>query len=157
MLGIDKMSSKQIHELLPYVKYAHLDCVHQGKHYVMSVEYYIADSDVYLFKREDIETKDIGQNPEVCLQAEDIHGLLHWRSVVINGRASSLTDPADIDRAMHFIEERDSLLSPAINRTWADALGHSEPIAIYRFPLSEMIGRTTQRVSSRSLSANSAK
>jgi uncharacterized protein len=143
MLGIDKMSSKQIHELLPYVKYAHLDCVHQGKHYVMSVEYYIADSDVYLFKREGIETKDIGQNPEVCLQAEDIHGLLHWRSAIINGQASRLTDPEDIDLAIHFIEEHNPLLSPAINQARIDALKCSEPMAIYHVRVSDMSGRTT--------------
>jgi uncharacterized protein len=151
MLGIDQMSSKQIHELLPYVKYAHLDCVHQGKHYVMPVEYYIADSDVYLFTTEGVESKDIDQNPEVCLQVEDIHSLIRWRKAIINGRASRLTNPANIDQATHFIEEHNSRLLPANNRTWADVLARSESAAIYRFHLGDMSGRTTQGSSSSTL------
>jgi uncharacterized protein len=142
MLGIDKMSSKQIHEILSYVKYAHLDCVHQGKHYVMSVEYYIADSDIYLFSAESTGTKDIGSNPKVCLQAEDVYGLLHWHRAIINGQASRLTDPADIDRVIHFIEKYTSLLSPAINRTLMDALRCSELMAIYHVQISDMSWRT---------------
>jgi uncharacterized protein len=156
MLGINGMSSKEIHGLLPHVKYAHLDCIHQGKRYVVSTQYYIADSDVYLFTTEGVQAGDVDQNPEVCLQVEEICDLHHWRSVVINGRASRLTDPADIDRAMHFIEERNSLLSPAINRTWADALGCPEPMAIYCLHLGDMSGRATEGVSSCSLSANLA-
>jgi uncharacterized protein len=153
MLEIGGLSSKEIHELLRHVKYAHLDCIHQGKHYVISTQYYIADSDVYLFTAEGVEIKDIDQSLEVCLQVEEIHDLHHWRSVVITGRVTRLTDPADIDRAVHFIEERDSSLSPAINRTWTDALGHSEPTAIYRFHLGDMSGRTMEGVGSRLLRA----
>ncbi len=39
--------------------------------------------------------------------------------------------------------------NPDINRTWIDALGRSEKIAIYRIDVSEMSGRTTDGVSSR--------
>jgi uncharacterized protein len=49
--------------------------------------------------------------------------------VIVNGRASRLTEHSDIDRAMHLIKERNTTLSPAINRTWIDAEGRSEAIA----------------------------
>jgi len=67
----------------------------------------------------------------------------------VNGRACHLTVQEDIDRAMHSIEERNPTLSPAINRTWIDAQGRSEAIAIYRIDASEMSGRTTDGASSR--------
>jgi len=38
---------------------------------------------------------------------------------------------------------------PAINRTWIDARGRYEAIAIYRIDVNEMSGRTTDGVSSR--------
>ncbi|MEH2029515.1 MAG: pyridoxamine 5'-phosphate oxidase family protein [Nostoc sp.] len=87
-------------------------------------------------------------NPEICLQVEEIHGPLHWRSVIVNGRASRLTEHSEIDHAMHLIKERNTTLSPAINRTWIDADGRSEAIAIYRIHESEISGRTTDGVSS---------
>ena len=149
MLDIDEMSSKEIHELLHQVGYGHLGCIHEGKPYVMPMHYYLEGSDIYLFTTQGIKTHDIDANPEICLQVEEIHDPLHWRSASVNGRASRLTVQEDIDRAMHSIEERNPTLSPAINRTWIDAQGCSEAIAIYRIEASEMSGRTTDGVSSR--------
>ncbi|WP_236556772.1 pyridoxamine 5'-phosphate oxidase family protein [Calothrix sp. PCC 7507] len=143
------MNSKEIHELLHQVGYGHLGCIHEGKPYVMPMYYYLENSDIYLFTTVGMKTKDIDANPEICLQVEDIHDPLHWRSVIVNGRAARLTEHPDIDRAMHYIKQLNPTLSPAINRTWIDAQGHSEAIAIYRLHLSEMSGRTTDGVSSR--------
>lgn len=149
MLDIDEMSSKEIHELLQQVGYGHLGCVHEGKPYVMPMYYYLEDSDIYLFTTVGMKTHDIDANPEICLQVEEINNSLHWRSVIVNGRAERLTLQQDIDRAMQFIKKRNTTLSPAINRTWIDAEGRSEVIAIYRIHESEISGRTTDGVSSR--------
>ncbi|OYE03323.1 pyridoxamine 5'-phosphate oxidase [Nostoc sp. 'Peltigera membranacea cyanobiont' 232] len=148
MLDIDEMSSKEIHELLHQVGYGHLGCVHEGKPYVMPMYYYLEEEDIYLFTTVGMKTHDIDANPEICLQVEEIHSPLHWRSVIVNGRASRLTEHSDIDRVMHSIKERNTTLSPAINRTWIDAEGRSEAIAIYRIHESEISGRTTDGVSS---------
>jgi uncharacterized protein len=149
MLDIDEMSSKEIYELLHQVGYGHLGCIHEGKPYVMPMYYYLEGEDIYLFTTVGMKTHDIDANPEICLQVEEIHGPLHWRSVIVNGRASRLTGGEEIDRAMHLIKERNTTLSPAINRTWIDAEGRSEAIAIYRIHESEISGRTTDGVSSR--------
>ena len=149
MLDIDEMNSKEIHELLHQVGYGHLGCVHEGKPYVMPMYYYLEEEDIYLFTTVGMKTYDIDANPEICLQVEEINDPLHWRSVIVSGRASRLTEHPDIDRAMHLIKERNTTLSPAINRTWIDAEGRSEAIAIYRIHESEISGRTTNGVSSR--------
>ncbi|MBN3923261.1 pyridoxamine 5'-phosphate oxidase family protein [Nostoc sp. NMS4] len=148
MLDIDEMSSKEIHEVLHQVGYGHLGCIHEGKPYVMPMYYYLEEEDIYLFTTVGMKTHDIDANPEICLQVEELHSPLHWRSVIVNGRASRLTEHSDIDRAMHLIKERNTTLSPAINRTWIDAEGRSEAIAIYRIHESEISGRTTDGVSS---------
>lgn len=150
MLDIDEMNSKEIHELLHQVGYGHLGCVHEGKPYVMPMYYYLEEEDIYLFTTVGMKTHDIDANPDICLQVEEINDPLHWRSVIVSGRASRLTEHPDIDRAMHLIQERNTALSPAINRTWIDAEGRSEAIAIYRIHESEISGRTTNGVSSRS-------
>lgn len=148
MLDIDEMGQKEIHDFLQQVGYGHLGFMHEGKPYVMPMHYYLQEKDIYLFTTEGMKTHDIEANPEVCLQVEEIHGPLHWRSVIVAGRAERLTEQQDIDRAMQFIKERNPALSPAINRTWIDSWGRAEVIAIYRIYPSEMSGRTTDGVSS---------
>lgn len=148
MLDIDEMGQKEIQELLHKVGYGHLGCIHEGKPYVMPMNYYLEDADIYLFTTVGMKTHDIDASPEICLQVEEIDDPLHWRSVIVNGRASRLTQQQDIDRVMHLIKEHNPMLSPAINRTWIDAEGRTEAIAIYRIDPSEMSGRTTDGVSS---------
>lgn len=148
MLDIDEMGKTEIQDLLQQVGYGHLGFIHEGKPCVMPMHYYLEDPSIYLFTTVGMKTHDIDANPEVCLQIEEIHDPLHWRSVIVTGRADRLTDRQAIDRAMQLVKERNPTLSPAINRTWIDAQGRSETIAIYRLHPSEMSGRTTDGLSS---------
>lgn len=149
MLDIDEMGTKEIEDLLQQVQYGHLGCVFEGHPYVVPMHYYFENPDIYIFTTEGMKTKYIDANPQVCLQVEEVHDLLHWRSVIVTGQAERLTLQQDIDHAMQFIKERNPTLSPAINRTWTDAWGRGNVVVIYRIHKSEMSGRTTEGVSSR--------
>ncbi|PSB16355.1 pyridoxamine 5'-phosphate oxidase family protein [filamentous cyanobacterium Phorm 46] len=149
MLDIDEMSTKEIMDLLHKVGYGHLGFVGEGHPYVVPMHYYLRNSEIYIFTTVGMKTEYMDANPEVCLQIEEVHDdLLHWRSVVVNGRAERLTEQQDIDRVMQFVKTQNPTLSPAINRTWIDAWGRAEAIAIYRIHPSEMSGHTTDGVSS---------
>ncbi len=143
MLDIDEMGSKEIQDLLQQVGYGHLGCVLEGHPYVVPMHYYFDVPDIYILTTEGMKTKYIDANPQVCLQVEEVHDLLHWRSVIVAGRAERLTQQQDIDHAMQFIKERNPTLSPAINRTWTDAWGRANVIVIYRLHPSSMDGRKT--------------
>lgn len=149
MLDIDEMGSKEIQDLLQQVRYGHLGCVFEGHPYVVPMHYYFENPDIYIFTTQGMKTKYIDANPEVCLQVEEVHDLLHWRSVVVTGQAERLTLQQDIDHAMQFIKEHNPTLSPALNRTWIDSWGRGNVIAIYRIHKSKMSGHTTDGVSSR--------
>ena len=148
MLDIDEMGQKEIHELLHKVGYGHLGCIGEGHPYIVPMHYYLKDSEIYIFTTVGMKTQYMDANPEVCLQIEEVHDLLHWRSVLVNGRAERLTEQQDIDRVMQFVKTQNSTLSPAINRTWIDAGGRAEVAVIYRLHPIEMSGRTTDGVSS---------
>jgi len=150
MLDIDEMGQKEIYELLNKVGRGHLGCIGEGHPYVVPMHYYLKDSEIYIFTTEGMKTKYMNANPEVCLQIEEVDDLLHWRSIIVTGRAEPLTVKQNIDQAMQFIKAENPTLSPALNRTWIDAWGRSEVIAIYRIHESEISGRTTNGVSSKS-------
>jgi nitroimidazol reductase NimA-like FMN-containing flavoprotein (pyridoxamine 5'-phosphate oxidase superfamily) len=108
------------------------------------MHYYFDRSNLYLFTTEGMKTEYLEANPEVCLQVEEIRDMTHWRSVVVVGRAERLTQQQDIDQAMHVVKAQNPTLSPAINRTWIDAWGRGNVIAIYRIQIREMTGRITE-------------
>jgi uncharacterized protein len=149
MLDIDEMSTEEIHQMLGQSGYGHLGYIHKGNPYVMPMHYYLEASEIYLFTTIGMKTHDIDANPEICLQVEEIRDQLHWRSVIINGRAQRLTVPLEIEQITALVKQHNPTLSPAINRTWTDAQGRPEVIAIYRLHPREMSGRTTDGISSR--------
>lgn len=149
MLDIDEMSTKGINELLREVGRGHLGCSLDGHPYVVPMHYYFDEPAIYIFTTVGMKTKYMDVNPEVCLQVEDVNNLKHWRSVTVTGRAEHITEQGDIDRVMELVKTRNPALSPALNRTWIDAWGRAEEIAIYQIHPSEMAGRTTDGLSSK--------
>ncbi len=144
MLDINIMGSKETQSLLQEVGYGHLGCAHEGQPYVLPVQYYLEDSIIYIFTTEGQKTEYMDANPQVCLQVEDVKDFSHWRSVVVTGRAERLTQQPDIDRITRLVKERNpETLSPAISRTWIDAWGRQNIVAIYRIQPSEITGNQT--------------
>jgi nitroimidazol reductase NimA-like FMN-containing flavoprotein (pyridoxamine 5'-phosphate oxidase superfamily) len=150
VLDIDEMGSKEIDDLLQKIEYGHLGCTSQGYPYVVPMQFYFENPNLYIFTTEGMKTRYIDSNPEVCLQVEEIHDLSHWRSIIVTGRAYRLTDQQEFTHAMQLIKAKNPELSPALSRTWIDAWGRENIIVIYRIYPNEMTGRTTQGVSSQS-------
>jgi uncharacterized protein len=148
MLDIDEMGTKDIHDLLQKVGHGHLGCTFEGHPYVVPMQYYFEDPNIYIFTTIGMKTKYMDAHPEVCLQVEEVHNLKHWRSVTVTGRAEHITVQQDIDRVMELVKNQNPTLSPAINRTWVDAWGRGEVMALYHIHPSEISGRTTEGISS---------
>jgi uncharacterized protein len=149
MLNIDEMSAKEIRELLHKVGYGHLGFIYEGKPSVIPMHYYLEGVDIYLFTTEGTKTYGIDVNPEICLQVEEVHSSLHWRSMMVKGRAERLTDRSEIDRLMQLIKDHNPTLSPAINHTWIDAWGRADVRSIYRISHYQMSGRMTDGISNK--------
>ncbi len=149
MLNIDEMNAKEIRDLLNKVGYGHLGFIYEGKPSVIPMHYYLEGSDIYLFTTEGMKTYGMDINPEICLQVEEVHGSLHWRSIMVKGRAERLTNHAEIERILQLIREQNPTLTPAVNRTWIDAWGRSEVRSIYRIYHYQMSGRMTDGISSK--------
>ena len=146
MLDIDIMSSKEIQSLLQQVGYGHLGCAFEGRPYVVPIQYYLEDSTIYIFTTQGQKTEYMDANPQVCLQVEDVKDLQSWRSVIVTGQAERLTQQSDFDRIMQLVKERNpTTLSPAISRTWIDAVGRDNVVAIYRIEPSEITGNQTSK------------
>jgi uncharacterized protein len=148
MLNIDEMSTKEIRELLHKVGYGHLGFIYEGKPLVIPMHYYLEGADIYLFTTEGMKTYGMDANPEIYLQVEEVQGSLHWRSVMLKGRAERITDKVDIDRIMQLIKEHNPTLVPSVNRTWIDAWGRADVSSIYRISHYQMSGRMTDGISS---------
>jgi uncharacterized protein len=143
MLKVEDMSPAEMKSLLLAAGYGHLGCARDNRPYVVPLHYVYDAPDIYIFTTEGMKTKYIEANPEVCLQVEEVQDTLHWRSVMVNGRAERITRPEELERAMQLITSRNPSLTPALNETMVDAWGRANVLAVYRIHPSTIDGRRT--------------
>ncbi len=143
MLDIEDMTPHDMHALLQRVGFGHLGCTRGGRPYVVPIHYGYREPDIYIFTTEGLKTDYIAENPEVCLQVEEVQDSEHWKSVIANGRAELLRRAEDVDQARDLILQTNPTLTPAINRTWLDVWGRANVVAIYRIRPTHLSGRQT--------------
>jgi nitroimidazol reductase NimA-like FMN-containing flavoprotein (pyridoxamine 5'-phosphate oxidase superfamily) len=143
MLNVEDMPFAEMQALLQRVGFGHLGCAHNNRPYVVPIHYAYDSQDIYFFTTEGTKTEHIADNPEVCLQVEEVDDPAHWQSVMVNGRAERITEPEAMEHAMRLITERNPTLTPALNLTQLDSWGRANITAIYRVRPHTVDGRRT--------------
>jgi len=144
MLKVEVMSPAEMHELLQRERFGHLGCARDSRPYVVPMHYAYDGKELYFFTTQGMKTQYIDANPHVCLQVEEITDSTHWRSIMVTGRATEITNHEEMQRAMKFITERNPSLTPAISATQVDAIGRAVDIALYRITPEIIDGRQTK-------------
>ena len=143
MLKVEDMSPTEMHALLQRESFGHLGCARDARPYVVPMHYTYDGKDLYFFTTQGMKTRFIQANPQVCLQVEEVTDPMNWRSVMVIGRATELTQADEMQRAMRLITERNPSLTPAISATEVDSLGRAVDIALYRITPEVIDGRQT--------------
>jgi uncharacterized protein len=144
MLKVEDMSPAEMHALLQRESLGHLGCARDDRPYVVPMHYAYDGKELYFFTTQGMKTHYIDANPQVCLQVEEIQDPTHWRSVMVVGKASEITNSDEMQRAMKLITERNPSLTPAISATEVDSMGRAVDIALYRITPEIMDGRQTK-------------
>jgi nitroimidazol reductase NimA-like FMN-containing flavoprotein (pyridoxamine 5'-phosphate oxidase superfamily) len=143
MIAIEEMSNGQIKELLKRIGYGHLG-VTRGTHpYVVPIHFAYDDPYIYIYTTEGKKTEIIRDNPEICLQVEDIRSDKDWESVIVTGEAARITGKEERERALEFILAVNPTLTPAISIRWMDSWVRENVEVIYRIMPRMLTGRAT--------------
>jgi nitroimidazol reductase NimA-like FMN-containing flavoprotein (pyridoxamine 5'-phosphate oxidase superfamily) len=143
MIAVEEMSNGQIKEVLNRVGYGHLGMSRGSHPYVVPIHYAFDEPYIYIYTTEGKKTEIIKDNPEVCLQVEDVRSNEDWESVIISGEAVEITEPAERERALEFILASNPTLTPAISIRWMDSWVRENIEVVYRILPRMMTGRTT--------------
>ena len=144
MLKVEDMSPAEMHALLQRESFGHLGCARDNRPYVIPMHYAYDGKELFFFTTQGMKTQYIDANPKVCLQVEEIRDSTRWRSVMVIGSATEITNKEETERAMRFITERNPSLTPAISATQLDAMGRAVDIALYRITPEIIDGRQTE-------------
>ena len=143
MIAVEEMSSERIKELLKRSTYGHLGMARGAYPYVVPINYAFNDPYIYIYTTEGKKTEIITDNPEVCLQVEDIRNDKDWQSVIVIGEAVQITDQAERELALKFILAINPTLTPAVSIRWMDSWVRENVEVVYRILPRMLTGRAT--------------
>ena len=143
MIEVRDMTREEIGRLLGRCWYGHLGAARDGHPYVVPMCYAYDEPDLYFFTTEGTKTEYMAANHKVCFQVEEITDGRRWRSVMVTGRAERVSAPAETERAMRLIVERNPTLTPALNTTEIGAWTRLNHVVIYRIRPDAFYGRKT--------------
>ena len=143
MIAVEELGAGQIKEVLSRLNYGHLGMARGSHPYVVPIHYAYDDPYIYIYTTEGKKTEIIKDNPEICLQVEDVKGDQDWQSVIVIGEAKQITDPKERERALQFILAANPTLTPAVSIRWMDNWVRENIEVVYKILPRMMTGRST--------------
>lgn len=143
MIAVEEMSSGQIKEILKRVGYGHLGMARGKSPYVVPINYVYEDPYIYVYTTEGKKTEIIRDNPEVCLQVEDVKSNKDWVSVMAVGEAVRIMNNTEREQALKIILDANPTLTPALSVRWMDSWIRENVEVIYRIKPRMLTGRVT--------------
>lgn len=144
---VGDLSESELDELLATASHGHLGCHAGGRTYIVPIGYAYVDGNFVGQTTPGLKVEMMRENPEVCVQVDEIRSLVDWRSAVVWGRFEEL-DGAERAAAMGALIDRygsefgesqavrqgREVVPPRLD-------GHPEPLVVYRIRIREKTGR----------------
>ena len=143
MVKVEEMSRGEIRALLQKSDFGHLACARDNRPYVVPIHFVYDEPNIYILTTKGMKTEIIDDNPEVCLQVEEVTDTRHWQSVIITGRASQLTGDDNRFFARNFTKEINPARVPVLHEVWMGPKNRRNVSVIYRIHPDFISGRKT--------------
>lgn len=149
MIQVEEMTTDEAEELIARVGYGHLGCSLRDVPYIVPIHYAYAKPFVYIYTTEGHKYEIIRENPNVCLQVEDVHDNTDWKSVMIIGFAHKVTDAMERKKARTMIAKNNPSLTPAISIRWMDNWVRENREVVFRIEPVSITGRYSIKINTR--------
>ena len=153
MIEILEMRNEECYELLKRVRYGHLACCRNDQPYVVPIYYVCEGHDIFMYTTAGLKSEIIRDNPQICLQVEEILETGAWRSVIVTGTAQEISDRTEREAAVELIRGSNPSLLPALAIKWSNDWIRKNVEVVYKVKINSTAGRFTSDVSITAASA----
>lgn len=156
MIEILEMTEAEVHGMLKRVSVGHFACSLDDQPYIVPIHFVYQEPFIYIYTTRGLKTEIISANPKVCLQAEEVKDTEEWKSIVVNGKAVSITDPAEREEAFELLLGSNPTLMPALGIKWENDWIRENHEVIYRITPDSVSGRSSKKVRMQTAAARPA-
>lgn len=149
------LGPRQIDDVLTKQLIGRIGCCNDGVPYVLPISYAFDGKDLYFHSREGKKMDMMRRNPQVCFQADHMHTMADWESVIAWGTFEELVLKEEKDYALKLLLSRTlpliSSVTTHLGKTWPFVQDvKSEDIGgiFFRIKVAEKTGRFEDNVHS---------
>ena len=143
---IHELTTAECLEVLHRSHLARLACCRDDHPYIVPIGYDFDGEHLYSFSTLGQKIVWMRENPNVCVEVDDIEDRFHWTTVLVFGRYEELRTPVEHElareRARRLFEQREVWWQPAAAK--AGPPEHHVPL-VYRIVINRLSGRRADR------------
>jgi nitroimidazol reductase NimA-like FMN-containing flavoprotein (pyridoxamine 5'-phosphate oxidase superfamily) len=106
------LSDRQARKLLQTSQVARLGCIVNGAPYITPINYDFEGDCVYGHSRAGMKISALRQNPQACIQVDQVESVMCWSSVLAFGDFEEIVEPAEREEILSRLLKRFPLLTP---------------------------------------------
>lgn len=133
---VKQLSLSEAEDVLSQGHVGHLGCVTEGGPYVIPVSYVYHENNIYVHSTIGKKIHALRQNPQTCIQVQEVKSGYNWRSAIAFGKYEEITDAEERLWFMRRILTRFPYLTPVEDMT----MSGSKEIIIFRIRVEEITG-----------------
>ena len=124
--------------LLETAPVARLGCIVNGEPYVVPINCHLEGDYLYSHSLAGLKIAGLRENPNACVQVDEIESDLHWRSAIAFGKYEEITRPNERADILNALLRKYPMLTPVESAIAVD--GSAAEVIVFRIKIERLTG-----------------
>lgn len=132
------LNNEEARRLLQAARVARLGCIVNGEPYVVPLNCHLEGDYLYSHSLVGLKIAGLRENPNACVQVDEIESDLRWRSAIAFGKYEEITKPNDRSDILNTLLRRFPMLTPVESALAVDA--SAPEVIVFRIKIERLTG-----------------
>ena len=127
-----------VRKVFQSARVARLGCIVNGEPYVVPINCHLEDDCLYSHSLPGLKISALRENPQACVQVDEIESDLHWRSAIAFGKYEEITKSNEREEILTTLLRKFPLLTPVESAIAVDA--STPEVIVFRIRIDRLTG-----------------
>jgi len=132
------LDNEEARRLLQAARVTRLGCIANGEPYVVPINCHLEGDYLYSHSLAGLKITGLRENPNACVQVDEIESDLRWRSAIAFGKYEEITRPSERADVLNTLLCRFPMLTPVESAIAAD--GATPEVIVFRIKIERLTG-----------------
>ena len=132
------LDNEEARRLLQAARVTRLGCIANGEPYVVPINCHLEGDYLYSHSLAGLKITGLRENPNACVQVDEIESDLRWRSAIAFGKYEEITRPSERADVLNTLLCRFPMLTPVESAIAAD--GATPEVIVFRIRIERLTG-----------------